>query len=95
MAYEFRDRNYLGGYELYRRYNGNGALPIEEIEPHHLFEGEQRVLLVDDGATVGAHTLFRYQYGNHLGSGILEIHDQEEIISYEETTLTVRARIVP
>ncbi len=42
------ERIYLGGYELYRHYNGNGTTPVEEIESQHLFEGEQRVLLVDD-----------------------------------------------
>ena len=91
------ERIYLDGYELYRRYNG-GTTPVEEIESHHLFEGEQRVLLVDDvivsskgtaGArpdnlTVQTQTLFRYQYGNHLGSACLELDHQAEIISYEE-----------
>jgi RHS repeat-associated protein len=92
------ERIYLGGYELYRRYNGNGSTPIEEIESHHLFEGEQRVLLVDDvitasdpithprpdGLTVKAQTLFRYQYSNHLGSACLDMDESAEIISYEE-----------
>jgi hypothetical protein len=41
------DRIYLGGYELYRRRNAQGEV-VEEIESLHLFEGEQRVLLVDD-----------------------------------------------
>ena len=40
------ERIYLGGYELYRRTVGTEV--VEEIESHHLFEGEQRVLLVDD-----------------------------------------------
>ena len=71
---------------------------VEEIESHHLFEGEQRVLLVDDvitsskgtphtrpdGLTVKPQTLFRYQYGNHLGSACLELDDEAGIISYEE-----------
>lgn len=93
------ERIYLGGYELYRRYNGGGTTLVEEIESHHLFEGEQRVLLVDDvitssknnsnyprpdGLTVKAQTLFRYQYSNHLGSACLELDDHAEIISYEE-----------
>ena len=92
------ERIYLGGYELYRRYNSaNPGKPVEEIESHHLFEGEQRVLLVDDviiasdnnhprpdGLSVPAQTLFRYQYSNHLGSACLELDDQAEIISYEE-----------
>jgi len=91
------DRIYLGGYELYRRYKANGAPPVEEIESQHLFEGEQRVLLVDDvirkggtadprpdGLSVKEQTLFRYQYSNHLGSACLELSHQAEIISYEE-----------
>lgn len=90
------ERIYLGGYELYRRRVG-GAV-VEEIESHHLFEGEQRVLLINDviitskgtpnprpdGLTVKAQTLFRYQYSNHLGSAGLELDDKAEIISYEE-----------
>ena len=42
------DRIYLGGYELYRRRNSEMGPVVEEIESLHLFEGEQRVLLVDD-----------------------------------------------
>lgn len=90
------ERIYLGGYELYRR-TVAGAV-VEEIESHHLFEGEQRVLLVDDvtitanntpyprpdGLTVKAQTLFRYQYSNHLGSACLELDQEAGIISYEE-----------
>ncbi|CAG0968105.1 hypothetical protein ARNL5_01446, partial [Anaerolineae bacterium] len=82
-----------------RRYNGSTLLPVEEIESHHLFEGEQRVLLVDDviisskgdsahprpdGLRVKPQTLFRYQYSNHLGSACLELDHDTEIISYEE-----------
>jgi RHS repeat-associated protein len=80
------ERIYLGGYELYRRYNGNGTTLVEEIESHHLFQGEQRVLLVDDvlAPSTNAQTLFRYQYSNHLGSSCLEIDNVAGIISYEE-----------
>jgi RHS repeat-associated protein len=91
------ERIYLGGYELYRRYNGAGTNPIEEIETHHLFEGDQRVLIVDDvitasnhahprpdGLTVRRQTLFRYQYTNHLGSACLEADNASSLISYEE-----------
>lgn len=89
------ERLYLGGYERYRRIL-NGEV-VEEIESHHLFEGEQRVLLVDDvitakapgqpgpnGLTVKEQTLFRYQYGNHLGSVGVELDGQARVISYEE-----------
>ncbi|MFQ8433665.1 RHS repeat-associated core domain-containing protein [Amaricoccus sp. W119] len=91
------DRIYLGGYELYRRFKSDRTTLVEEIEMQHLFEGEQRVLLVDDvirsgGATdprpdglpVKEQTLFRYQYGNHLGSACLELDHRAEIVSYEE-----------
>jgi RHS repeat-associated protein len=85
---------YLGGYERYRRYNGNGSTLVEEIESHHLFEGEQRVLLVDDvittnrthadGRAYKTGPIYRYQYSNHLGSACLELDHEAAIISYEE-----------
>ncbi len=88
------DRIYLGGYELYRQRNAATGAVVEEIESLHLFEGEQRVLLVDDVITAEARrldqptvkekTLFRYQYGNHLGSVGLELDDTARVISYEE-----------
>ena len=88
------DRTYLGGYELYRRRNAAGDV-LEEIESLHLFEGEQRVLLVDDvlvasplpglnGLMVKQQTLFRYQYSNHLGSVGVELDEAAQVISYEE-----------
>ncbi|HLG55465.1 MAG TPA: SpvB/TcaC N-terminal domain-containing protein [Vicinamibacterales bacterium] len=88
------DRIYLGGYERYRRYTGDPNDPVEEIESHHLVEGDQRVLLVDDvlkarnprpdGVPVRTQTLWRYQYANHLVSVGLELDDQARVISYEE-----------
>ncbi len=88
------ERIYLGGYERYRRHTGNPHNPVEEIESHQLFEGEQRVLLVDDvlktpnprpdGSTLRAQTLWRYQYSNHLGSVGAELDDKAQLISYEE-----------
>jgi RHS repeat-associated protein len=81
------ERIYLGGYERYRKTNA-GAV-VEEIESHHLFEGAQRVLLVDDvistdNARLSKGPLFRYQYSNHLGTACLELRDDTAIISYEE-----------
>jgi RHS repeat-associated protein len=88
------ERIYLDGYEWYRRYTGDPQDPVEEIESHHLFVGDQRVLLVDDvlkarnprpdGVRVSAQTLWRYQYSNHLGSVSAELDDDARIISYEE-----------
>ena len=50
-------------------------------------DDKQRIALVetrtqgDDGSPA---QLIRYQFGNHLGSAILELDDQAQIISYEE-----------
>ncbi|MBL7489450.1 hypothetical protein I6A60_34005 [Frankia sp. AgB1.9] len=88
------DRVYLDGYELYRRRDSKGAV-TEEVESLHLFDGEQRVLLVDDvltaastpgpnGLKVKQRTLWRYQYGNHLGSATVELDSTAQVISYEE-----------
>ncbi len=87
------ERLYLGGFERYRRRKGN--IVVEEIESHHLFEGEQRVLLVDDvlkvqdqpgpgGMSLSEPACWRYQYGNHLGSVGVELDDAARVISYEE-----------
>jgi RHS repeat-associated protein len=81
------DRIYLGGYELYRRRDAAGTA-IEEIETLHAFEGDRRVLMVDDVITAiapaVARTVFRYQYSNHLGSVAVELDDTARVISYEE-----------
>ena len=81
------ERIYLGGLELYRRQE-NGVLK-EEIETLHLFDGEQRLLMVDqvletNNAGLGKRNLYSYTLSNHLGSSTLELDDQAEIISYEE-----------
>lgn len=81
------ERYYLGGMEWYRRY-GAGDEPVEEIETHHLFAGDQRVLIVEDvlvtDSDLPVGVLFRYQYSNHLGSVGIELDGAGEIISYEE-----------
>jgi RHS repeat-associated protein len=91
------DRIYLAGFELYRRFKAGSTTPVEEIESHHLSQGDQRVLLVDDVIRAGGiadprpdhlsvktQTLFRYQYSNHIGSACLELDHAAAIISYEE-----------
>lgn len=81
------ERLYLGGAEIYRRWNG-GVL-TEEIETHHLVVGSQRVLMVEeviqtDNVSLSTGILDHYQYGNHLGSVGLELDGSGAIISYEE-----------
>ena len=82
------DRIYLGGFELYRKTDALGSV-VEEIETHHLFEGDQRVLLVEevlrtDNPRLPTGPLYRYQYSNHLGSAYVELNEQMKIITFEE-----------
>ena len=80
------ERIYLGGFEIYREYDGNGSLVLER-ETLHVMDNQQRVALIetrtqgDDGSV---RELMRYQLGNHLGSSSLELGEAAEIISYEE-----------
>lgn len=81
------ERIYLGGMELYRRWNGTTLQ--EEIETHHLFVDDRRVLIVEDVIQSDHNLLpktilYRYQYSNHLGSVGLEVNKDGAIISYEE-----------
>ncbi|MEJ7805952.1 MAG: RHS repeat-associated core domain-containing protein, partial [Telluria sp.] len=81
------ERFYLGGLEWYRRMR-NGVV-IEEIETLHLFDGPQRLLMVDqilltDRAGLGQRHLYRYCLGNYVGSTTVEVDDKADVISYEE-----------
>src|SRR5262249_17270557 len=87
------ERCYFGGLEWYRRMR-NGALTeeielIEEVETLHVFDGDQRLLMVDqiiktNRTELGEHTLYRYTLSNPLGSSTVELDENASIISYEE-----------
>lgn len=81
------ERIYLGGMELYRRWNG--AILQEDIETHHLFVDDQRIMMAEHIISTISNQLstgivYRYQYSNHLGSVGLECDGLGNIISYEE-----------
>ena len=84
------ERIYLGGFEIYRAYNGDGATVTLERETLHIMDDKQRIALVETrtldtaGNDPAPPQLIRYQFGNHLGSASLELDDQAQIISYEE-----------
>ncbi len=84
------ERIYLGGFEVYRKYNGNRQTVVLERETLHVMDDEQRVALVEmrtldtAGNDLAPPQLIRYQLGNHLGSAALEMDDQAQVISYEE-----------
>jgi RHS repeat-associated protein len=78
------ERVYLGAYELYRRYDGNPV--VRETLP--VSDGTQQFASVEtrvegDEPRV-PQQLVRYQFGNHLGSAVLELDGGGDIISYEE-----------
>lgn len=85
-----KERIYLGGFELYREYAGDGQKVTLERETLHIMDDQQRIALVEtrtQGNEPGVpQQLIRYQFGNHLGSASLELDDQAQIISYEEYT---------
>jgi RHS repeat-associated protein len=83
------ERIYLGSFELYRKYNGNGQTVTLERESLHVMDDKQRVALIEtrtrlEGADPAPRRLVRLQLGNHLGSAALELDDKAQVISYEE-----------
>ena len=84
------ERIYLGGFEVYREYDGTGTNITLERETLHVMDNKERIALVetktlDAQSPAGSHpSLIRYQIGNHLGSVSLELDDSARIISYEE-----------
>jgi len=87
-----KERIYLGGFEIYREYAGDGQTVTLARETLHLMDGQQRIALVETrtldtaGSDPAPQQLIRYQLSNHLGSASLELDDQAQIISYEEYT---------
>ncbi|MDO9013454.1 MAG: RHS repeat-associated core domain-containing protein, partial [Polynucleobacter sp.] len=83
------ERIYLGGFEIYREFDGSGNSIALERETLHIMDDKQRIALVEtrtQGKDGSPAQLIRYQFGNHLGSGSLELDDKANVISYEEYT---------
>ena len=83
-----KERLYLGGFEIYREYNGAGI--SLERESLHILDDKQRIALVEtqtvpNGNPVNTPVpLQRYQLGNHLGSSSIELGKDGSLIAYEE-----------
>jgi RHS repeat-associated protein len=87
MPRKKEERLYVGCFEIYRAYNGIGADVSLERETLHIMDDKRRIALIETrtaGVDGAAEQLVRYQLGNHLGSSILELDAQGDIISYEE-----------
>jgi RHS repeat-associated protein len=80
------ERLYLGDFEVFREYAGDGVTITLERETLHVAVGG-RIALVEtrsQGTDPGPALLIRYQLSNHLGSSTLELDDAAQVISYEE-----------
>ena len=81
------ERFYLGGFEVYREYDGSGENVTLERETLHVMDDKQRIALIEtrtQGNDGSPQQLVRYQFSNHLGSASLELDNSAQIISYEE-----------
>jgi RHS repeat-associated protein len=80
------ERIYLGAVEIYREFDTSGNLSLQR-ETLHVEAAVQIVCLCENrtwGTDRGSKALTRYSHGNHLGSAVLELDDNAQIISYEE-----------
>ncbi len=81
------ERIYLGGFEVYREYDGTGEGLVLERQTLHVMDDQQRIAQVDrrtlggDGAPGESR---RFQLADHLGSAVVEIDDAANVVSYEE-----------
>jgi RHS repeat-associated protein len=82
------ERLYLGGFEIYRKRNGN-TLETER-ETLHVMDDKNRIALaetltVDNGTIITNPTpVQRYQLSNNIESATMELDENASIISYEE-----------
>jgi RHS repeat-associated protein len=82
-----KERVSLGAVEIYREYGADPATPALIRETLHINAASDVVCLDETrtrGTDPGAAELTRYQHTNHLGSAVLELDDQAQIVSYEE-----------
>lgn len=81
------ERIYLGSIEIYREYDSDGTTISLERETLHVDGGPHIAVRIEtrtSGSDAGPAQLVRYQHENHLGTAVLELGDQADIISYEE-----------
>ena len=84
------ERLYIGGFEIYREYDGDGDSIALERETLHVMDDKERIALVETLTRehgVSPHApepVQRYQLANHLGSATLELDEAAQLISYEE-----------
>jgi len=81
------ERIYVGSYEVYRKYGGDGTAIVLERETLHIMDDARRIALIEtrtQGNDDSPPQLLRYQFDNHLGTACLELDEQARVITYEE-----------
>ncbi|MBV8645232.1 MAG: RHS repeat-associated core domain-containing protein, partial [Candidatus Eremiobacteraeota bacterium] len=81
------ERIYLGGFELHREYGADGTTVTLQRETLHVMATTERMVVAEArtvGTDDGSAQLVRFQYGNQLGSALLELDATGDVISYEE-----------
>ncbi|TDG02547.1 toxin [Paraburkholderia guartelaensis] len=84
------ERLYLGGFEVFREYDGDGDAIVLERESLHVVDDKVRIALVETltinkkSAISAPEPVQRYQLANLLGSATLELDEAARLISYEE-----------
>jgi RHS repeat-associated protein len=84
------ERLYVGGFEVFREYDGDGETIELERDTLHVMDDKQRIALVETLIRERGHVLHspepaqRYQLANDLGSATLELDEAARLISYEE-----------
>ncbi|MFD0743119.1 toxin TcdB middle/N-terminal domain-containing protein [Phytohabitans flavus] len=81
------DRRYLGGFEIHREYAIDGVTVALERQTLHVADGTGTVAMIETrtaGTDPGAAQVTRFQYTNRLGSAVLELDAQAQVVSYEE-----------
>jgi len=72
---------YFQNAEIYREVDSNDDLIVERYTLH-VSDGQKKIAQLD--TQTGNSTMYRYQYGNNLGSVGLELNENAEVISCEE-----------
>ena len=89
-ATRMKERVYLGGFEIYREYDGTvssrrwSARRCTSWTANSALRSWKRKTMDSSSPLTAAASLIRYQLGNHLGSASLELDDAAQVISYEE-----------
>ena len=85
------ERIYLGGYELYRKWDSAGKIQ-DETESLHILDNSRRIAMAETKTIESSvkvadgswQPLIRYQFTNSQGSSTLELDENGASISYEE-----------